>query len=221
MASLLCGGTALLASLGVYALIDVTLGTVFASAFVAGLVSIAAGPTARNVREVALVSAAIAIGASAVLLLAISDQPSLAWPGVQLLSLLVMLSAMTISATGALSRLIGEAVARAMMTIALLAWLAGPAWFSPWFGTPMGAWMIDHAFAYHPLMSLNGAYSALGDWSHSPIAYKHLTNLGQDVLFDLPPNVWKSAALHGAIALAATTTTAICSQFRRRKDKLS
>jgi len=209
VAALLCGSVALIASLIVYALIDVTLGTVFASVFIAGLVSVAVGPLARNWREVVLLSLSVALASSLILLLGLFDQPRLAMPAVQLVSFLIAFSGAIVSVTSLLSRGVGESAARGPVTIVLLAWLTWPVWMSPAFGTSLGTWMIDHAFAYQPLMALNGAYHVLGDWSHSDIAYKYFTNLGQDVLFEMPPHAWHSTILHGTIAFIATALIAL------------
>ncbi|MGN6628097.1 MAG: hypothetical protein ACTHLN_15875 [Tepidisphaeraceae bacterium] len=83
-----------------------------------------------------------------------------------------------------------EVVARAMVIIGGFIYVGWPMYLA-------GAWtdgrvssILDRLTSYHPLLVMNGLYPELGDWTHRPIAYRYLFNLGQDVPFALPASAW-------------------------------
>jgi hypothetical protein len=94
--------------------------------------------------------------------------------------------------------------ARAMGGIALIAWLTWPVWMASLWADPAVARWLDPLVAIHPLLAINGAGLDLGPWSHAPIAYRYLLNLGQDVPYALPGSAWRAVATHagaGAVLL--------------------
>ena len=88
-----------------------------------------------------------------------------------------------------------------VVTLALL-WITWPIWLSPHFsslGRPTVGWLVST----HPLLAINGAVPNLGIWTERPIAYWHLTSLGQDIAYELPRSVLPCAILHLSIGVAA------------------
>ncbi|HEY0009391.1 MAG TPA: hypothetical protein VGB55_11750, partial [Tepidisphaeraceae bacterium] len=93
-------------------------------------------------------------------------------------------------------------IALFLTTLLLLAWLTWPIWMGPYWTNPRVARVLDPLVPYQPLLAANGAYAMLGEWAHQPIAYRYLTNLGQDVFYALPASAWPSALAHTLAALA-------------------
>jgi hypothetical protein len=96
--------------------------------------------------------------------------------------------------------------ASAIVTTISLLWLTWPAWASPWLPGHSVRWLV----MFHPLMAINTAASELGIWTEQRVAYR-LTNLGQDVPYQLPTSIWPCVAVHAILAacslpLAASRT---------------
>jgi hypothetical protein len=97
--------------------------------------------------------------------------------------------------------------ASAIVTTISLLWLTWPVWASPWLPGHSVRWIVT----FHPLMAINTAARDLGIWTEQRVAYR-LTNLGQDVPYQLPSSVWPCVALHTILAacslpLAASRTS--------------
>ena len=183
-----------------YSVLDVSLGTVFASVFLASLVSLGMADVVTNVREWVVVSVVIAIASVVPVLLGIFDHPELASAGAQLLLLCALLAATMIALVRAVARVVGGAIGATVAVAILLAWLTWPVWMSPYFGTGVGTFFVDRLLSHQPLFAIGGAYRAMGDWTHAPIAYSHLTSLGQDVMFAPPANAWAAIGSHTVVA---------------------
>ena len=82
----------------------------------------------------------------------------------------------------------------------LIAWLTWPIWMAPHWTNPAVARLLDPLVAVHPLLAINGAGLDLGPWSHAPIAYRYLLNLGQDVPYAMPSSAWPAVAVHALTA---------------------
>jgi hypothetical protein len=121
-----------------------------------------------------------------------------AWLACTLLLYLFMLSGV------ALTELLGAVrvprlLAATGVTLALAAWLTMPVWASAGMDARLAGFLSD----FHPLLAVNGQVGELGIWLEQGIVYRH-TSLGQDVPYALPDTIWRSAALHAAVAIAAT-----------------
>jgi hypothetical protein len=94
-----------------------------------------------------------------------------------------------------------DAVVASAITVALgLLWLTCPIWLTHTSAT--------RYISLHPLFALNAILKNLGIWTEHGLAYRVLTNLGQDVPYALP-NPWVVMATHailGGICLAAAST---------------
>lgn len=200
VATLLGTFITLVLALVAYSLLDVSLGTVFAAVFLASLFAIGMAEVVTNVREWAVVSVAIALASTAPILLGIFDRPGLALAGAQLVLLCLVLAGTMIATVRAVSRLTGHAAAAALVVVVGLAWFTWPVWMSPYFDSRVGAFFVDHLLDHQPLFAIGGAYRVMGDWTHAPIAYDHLTNLGQDVMFAPPTHAWSTIASHAVLA---------------------
>lgn len=190
----------LVLALVAYSLLDVSLGTVFAAVFLASLFAIGMAEVVTNVREWGVVSVVVALASTAPILLGIFDRPGLALAGAQLVLLCLALAGTMIATVRAVSRLTGHAAAAALVVVVGLAWFTWPVWMSPYFDSRVGAFFVDHLLAHQPLFAIGGAYHVMGDWTHAPIAYDHLTNLGQDVMFAPPTHAWAAIASHAVLA---------------------
>ncbi len=202
ISTLLSGTIALGAALSCYVVLHVSLGTVFSCVFIVGLISIAFGASARTALQNIILSIVLAIAATTPILLALVDRPTTTGATFQLVLLCMVIGLFLLTLTQLLSRLIGRAIAPVLVLIVWLAWMTWPVWMSQAFATPIGVWTIDHLFAHQPLMAISGAFPQMGDWSHTPIAYKYLTNLGQDVLYARPTSAWSAIVSHGVLAIA-------------------
>ncbi|MGH7214280.1 MAG: hypothetical protein ACREIT_05910 [Tepidisphaeraceae bacterium] len=90
-------------------------------------------------------------------------------------------------------------IASALAVVVGLAWVTWPVWLSPWLAG-REAWVEWLAWA-HPVMAINAAVAHLGVWSEQTVAYR-LTNLGQDVAYQLPSTMWPSAVSHLVVGAA-------------------
>jgi hypothetical protein len=142
--------------------------------------------------HVVLFASSIALGISAVWMLTIRG-----WLPCMLILLSFVLA--LAAASYLLTRLRDQPVAAAAIvsTIAL-AWLTWPVWVSPWLPGHDVHWLVT----LHPLFAVNSACRDLGIWTEQRVAYR-LTNLAQDVPYQLPASVLPSVAFHAAIAAAS------------------
>jgi hypothetical protein len=205
VASLLGAFITLALSLVAYALLDVSLGTVFAAIFLASLFSIGMAEVVTNVREWVIVSFTISTASTVPILLAVFSLPDLGGAGVQLVLMCLVQAAAILALSRAVGRFTGHAVAAMLVVLLLVAWLTWPVWMSPYFDTRIGMFFVDHLLTHQPLFAIGGASHAMGDWTHSPIAYAHLTNLGQDVMFAPPTHAWGAIGSHAVVAVVFGT----------------
>ncbi len=217
VALLLCCAAALLGSIIAYAVLDISLGTVFAAVFVSVLVMIAITPIVTNWMGLLVVSFVIALASTMPVLLGFYDQPTLINPGLQLLAVCIAMNLLIAGLLRLLIKCLGNASASAVLLVMVLAYLVWPVWLSPWFGTRGGAWMLNHAITAQPMIALNGAYEALGDWSHAPIAYKYLTNLGQDYLYAMPASAFWAIIWHASLGILLIGVSALIDVIIKRK----
>jgi len=91
--------------------------------------------------------------------------------------------------------------ASAIATILSLSWLTWPVWLSPYLRGPRAETLANDLTSIHPLFAINGVLAHLGAWTHFPIAYQHLTTLGQDVPYTLPRSIWPASLLHLGIGV--------------------
>ena len=86
-------------------------------------------------------------------------------------------------------------VASAAVTMTLaLAWLTWPVWLSRGLTPEAASWLVPA----HPPLALNGLLLHLGVWGEGRVAYR-LTNLGQDVPYQLPATIVPALLLHALL----------------------
>ena len=95
--------------------------------------------------------------------------------------------------------------ASAITVILNFAWLSWPIWLAPHLSGARGTALVSWLVWLHPIFAINGALSDLGTWTHEPFMY-HLTNLGQDIPYTLPPSVLPCAVAHAALGLLLCIT---------------
>jgi len=106
----------------------------------------------------------------------------------------------------------------ALVTLVALAWLTWPIWLLPQFERTTPA--ADHPTdgeprmrhiesianalgAANPFFAINTPVRHFQDWPHKDIAYRYLTDLGEDFAFTAFPNATWSILLHGLIGAGA------------------
>lgn len=191
---------ALALGLVIYNLLDVSLGSIFSILFVSGLLGIGFNEFAKTFRTWMFLSFSLSVGCCSPMIL------GMGFIGYTLGDILgFVLMTWTVcggmmSMTLGLGRWIGHGPGSGLSLTLFLGWLTWPVWMSPYFHTPWGQWCVDHLLDYQPLFALSSLFPEMGDWSHAPIAYAYLTNLGQDVMYALPPGVGKGLVFHGVLA---------------------
>jgi hypothetical protein len=107
-------------------------------------------------------------------------------------------------------------LASTLATLTSICWLASPIWLMPGIESPrlLGA-LIDA----HPLLAINGILRHLGIWTEHALMYR-LTNLGQDVPYQLPSPL-PAIAFHGFIGLMTLAAAAWLDRRRRHRPGVS
>ena len=143
--------------------------------------------------------------------------------GLQSTALSLALAGAMVGVIGTLARLrVSVDTARGLAGAALMAWLTWPIWMAPHWTNPAAAPWLDAMLPYQPLLAINAPAIALGPWSHQPIAYRYLLNLGQDVPYALPSSAWPAIFAHTVLAvLLITTGTYHCRRVARFDGNLS
>jgi len=83
-------------------------------------------------------------------------------------------------------------IAATFTSIIALAWMTWPVWLSHAMTQTLVNWLVPA----HPLFAINGVLEHLGAWDHSPIAYRYLTILNQDIPFELPKSILPATTVH-------------------------
>jgi hypothetical protein len=109
-------------------------------------------------------------------------------------------------------------VAAASTVVVGLGWLTWPVWMAPWL-TGEGreavvAWLVWG----HPVFALNGAMLEAFPvpWAQMPIAYR-LTNIGDDIGYEMPQSVWACVIVHALIAVGTVVPQVVVA--RRKNDR--
>jgi hypothetical protein len=90
---------------------------------------------------------------------------------------------------------VAPAIAATLTSIVALLWMTWPVWMSHALTQTRVDWLVWP----HPLLAINGVLEHLGAWDHSPIAYRQLTILNQDIPFRLPTSVIPTAVSHALL----------------------
>ena len=108
--------------------------------------------------------------------------------------------------------------AAAVTVVVWLAWLSWPVWMAPWL-TGEGreavvAWLVWG----HPVFAMDRAMMEVFGvpWAQMPIAYR-LTNLGDDIGYEVPRSVWGCVLVHVVIAVVAVGPQVVL--VRRRNHR--
>ncbi|GIW76005.1 MAG: hypothetical protein KatS3mg104_1068 [Phycisphaerae bacterium] len=199
----LCLAITLAMTLGlvIYCLLDVSLGSIFSILFVSGLLGIGLNELAKNLGIGTVFSFSVSVGCCSPMILGLG---SVGYTLRDILGFVLMtwvICCGMMSMTQGIGRLIGYGPGGGLLLTLFLGWMTWPVWMSPYFHTLWGQWCIDHLLGYQPLFAVASLFPEMGDWTHAPIAYARLTNLGQDVLYAYPSGPGKSVALHTGLAV--------------------
>lgn len=99
----------------------------------------------------------------------------------------------------------------AIVVVASLAWLAWPIWLS----TSLSGSQLHLSVLLHPLFVINHIVDNLGIWTEQQRAYG-LTNLGQDVQYQMPTSALPGIAVQCGIAGLASIICLACSRIAPR-----
>lgn len=187
---------ALLAGIACYLAGGPTLGLFFGPILFASILAPPLVLAERDLIGRLFVAGAIIDGIAVVWLAAVIFSPTTLLQWLTCYLVLIAWVAALWGVAAALDRLLRLALAAQAVTVILaLAWLTWPVWLSPWLigrdGASIAAWLTPA----HPLLAINGVLAHLGIWSEQGIAY-HLTNLGQDVPYELPASMLPAVLLH-------------------------
>lgn len=100
------------------------------------------------------------------------------------------------SITGAAAGLRTAGLPSPIVSVLLIAWFTVPVWASRLFLSASGETLAGFVTKYHPVFALNRVMLDSGAWTHRPMAYQFLTNLGQDVAYTLPDSIAPCVLLH-------------------------
>jgi len=89
-------------------------------------------------------------------------------------------------------------IASGIVTIIGLLWLSWPVWLCSSLTGSQLYWSV----MFHPLLAINHVVANnLGVWTEQQVAYS-LTNLGQDVQYQLPSSAWPVIGLQAGVAIS-------------------
>jgi hypothetical protein len=77
-----------------------------------------------------------------------------------------------------------------------IAWMTWPLWLAKDLAGPAGGRVVGWLVPLHPVLAMNGQLRSLEVWSHGGLAYRYLTNLGQDVAYAMPAGVWAAVVFY-------------------------
>jgi len=106
-------------------------------------------------------------------------------PG-QFLQLVFLLLAFQLALTAARTLLPAS-----LVTLLAIAWLSWPVWLATFLrgaSTRTIYWLVQT----HPPLVANGVLTWEPPWSERSLAYRRLTNLNQDVMYQLPTSAWRA-----------------------------
>jgi hypothetical protein len=92
-----------------------------------------------------------------------------------------------------------EPLAAGVVVLIGLLWLTWPVWMSPWLTQRSVNWLVPA----NPVFAINSVLKHLGTWDHAPIAYRALTNLNQDVPYQMPQTIFPATIVHLLIGTIA------------------
>ena len=92
--------------------------------------------------------------------------------------------------------------AAAGAVLAGVLWLSWPIWMAPWLSGPSGEKTVARLVAVHPAFALNGRLIRAFPvpWAQYRLAYD-LTNIGDDIPYEMPRAIWPCVRLHLALGL--------------------
>ncbi len=85
-------------------------------------------------------------------------------------------------------------------------WLGWPIWLAPWLRGASGETAAARLIAAHPAFVLNGVFARAfpTPWAQHRVAYE-LTNIGDDIPYEMPAGMLVCLLLHGSIGLGCLT----------------
>ncbi len=181
--ALLLLAMALFAILLIYSSIYLSLGLVFATIPIAIALAIPAALVVVGRREIVIFALLLSICLTAPILVARWDL----WRSdLQLFLLLLSVVILIASFVRLLLCWMDRSFVMSIILLLALVWMTFPIWAARLMpGHANDQWLIV-LLNIHPTIGLNAAYLSLGEWAHQRIAYRWLTNLGQDVSYLMP-----------------------------------
>jgi hypothetical protein len=193
LTAFIAGGVALALSTVVYLATGPTLGLFFGGLV---LVSLLAGPMVlceRAFWRQALVASAVNDAVALVWLVALPRSGTSLWQFVQCYLVLASYTFALWGLARALRAIRLSDVPAAALTVACaMLWLTWPLWLARALTPTLEGWLVPA----HPPLALNAVLTHLGIWTEQAIAYRHLTNLGQDVPYQLPNGILAAVFAH-------------------------
>jgi len=99
-----------------------------------------------------------------------------------------------------------------LVTLLAVAWLSWPLWLATFLrgaGTRTIYWLVQT----HPPLVANGVLTWEPPWSERSLAYRRLTNLNQDVMYQLPTSAWR--AIIFLLLVAGVLMAVSCILYRK------
>ena len=189
----IAGGIALALAVVGYLATGPTLGLFFGGLVV---VTLLAGPMVlceRAFWRQALVASAVNDAVALAWLVALPRSGTSLWQFVQCYLVLASFTFALWGLAGALRAIRMSDVPAAALTVTFaMLWLTWPVWLARALTPTLVDWLVPA----HPPLALNAVLKHLGIWTEQAIAYRHLTNLGQDVPYQLPDGILATVFAH-------------------------
>jgi hypothetical protein len=117
-------------------------------------------------------------------------------------------------------RLRFSAVAASAIVVVLgLVWLSWPIWLAPWLTGPSAEQRVARLVSAHPLFAISSALARPfpNPWAEYDIAYR-LTNIGDDIPYELPATILKCLLFHLLVAALSFTVALFSARPRRLRS---
>lgn len=92
-------------------------------------------------------------------------------------------------------------LARALVGLVMAGAITSPVWLGTLLHRMSSPWLVETLCNVHVLLVMNAKLPALDYWTQQPLAYKYLTNLGQDVAYAPAKTILWTLLVHGAAGL--------------------
>jgi hypothetical protein len=109
--------------------------------------------------------------------------------------------------------------AAAITVVVGLGWLSWPVWMAPWLTGENREAVVAWLVWGHPVFAMDRAMiEAFGvPWAQMPIAYR-LTNIGDDIGYEVPRSVWACVVVHAAIAVFTIAPQVVSGRWKNNRS---